>query len=110
MAHSTPIAEPIGIIVGLTAGEFASYVAEKAANKLDLDKKTTKAVATLAAHFTASVVTKAVINIVLADPIGLGINPATAAFTAVGHASVKYAIDEIKSINYSPQQIAWDRK
>lgn len=104
MPWSTPVAEPLGAIVGVAAGELASHYSDKVAKSLSLDKQTAKLLTTTTAHFAASVATKAAINIAAGDPVGLGISPVTAGMTSVAHGVTNaYIAPKVKRLLASPQ-------
>jgi hypothetical protein len=104
MAWSTPVAEPIGAISGVIAGEIASHYSDRLAKSLNLDRQTAKMLTTTTAHFVASVVTKGAINVAAGDPIAAGINPVTAAMTSTAHGATKaYVVPKVRQLISQPK-------
>jgi hypothetical protein len=98
MTWSTPIAEPLGAIVGVAAGELASLASNRVSKALKINEQTAELLTTTSAHFAASVATKAAVNCACADPIGLGINPVTATCTSTVHGVARaYGVPAVKN-------------
>jgi hypothetical protein len=95
---STPLSEPVGAIAGVAAGELASLCSNQVAQALELDQQQAEFVTTAVSHFLGSLASKAVVNTLCGDPIGLSISPTTAALTAVTHGAVRaYILPPIKN-------------
>ena len=89
MAWSLAISEPIGTLGGIVAGELTSCAAKKVSKACGFSPTVSTLLTTTSGHFVGAVATKAIINVSLGDPIGLGITPITSGVTAVGHGLLK---------------------
>lgn len=94
MVWSMPIAEPVGAAAGVIGGEVATGLSKVVAEKLEIDEDAAKLLTVFVGHLVSAVATKAVVNVIAGDPIGLGINPVTSTVTSVAHAATKYMIAE----------------
>jgi len=95
MPWSMLIAEPVGTLAGITVGELASYGSKKIAKTFGCSETTAKFIATSASHYVAALSTKAIINVSMGDPVGLGINPLSSGITALGHGSMRAHLEPV---------------
>lgn len=98
MVWSMPIAEPVGAAVGVIGGELATGLSKVVAEKLEIDEDAAKILTVFVGHLVSAVASKAVVNVIAGDPIGLGLNPVTSAATSVAHAATKHMLSEQKEI------------
>jgi len=87
MPWSMPIAEPVGVIVGVVCGRLAANHGRKLARGWGWPEVVGGMLGAAVGHYLASAVTKLVVNTVMADPAGAAANVSVTSPTAsLGHA------------------------
>lgn len=102
MPWSLPISEPVGTIAGIAVGELASHGAKKVSNWFGCSEQTAQFITTSVGHYTGALTTKAIINISLGDPVGLGVNPLSSGITAVGHGCYQAHLKPAVKLAFKP--------
>jgi hypothetical protein len=86
MAWSMVVAEPIGIVVGVVCGKLCAQYGRQICKSGDIPGWVGSMAGGLIGHYAASVLTKAVFNTVMVDPVGGAANVAvTSPATALLH-------------------------
>jgi len=86
MAWSMVVAEPIGIVVGVVCGRLCAQYGRKICQSCDIPDWIGGVAGGLIGHYAASVLSKAVINTIMVDPVGGAANVAiTSPSTALMH-------------------------